>query len=83
MPDDRLWTAKDVAAYLNASVSWVYLHADAGTLPSVKVVGLRRFIPTQIRAFAAGDPVPPLGGPVVSGERHPLSGTSHRYTSEV
>jgi hypothetical protein len=57
--DSTLWTARDVAAFLKASLSWVYLHADAGTLPSVKVVGLRRFIPAQVKAFAAGEPIPP------------------------
>jgi excisionase family DNA binding protein len=56
---DSLWTAKEVAAFMKASRGWVYQHAEAGTLPSVKVLGLRRFIPAQIRAFAAGEPIPP------------------------
>ena len=56
--DDELWTAKETAAFLKMSVSWVHLHAAAGTLPSVKIVGVRRFIPSQIRAFASGQPVP-------------------------
>jgi excisionase family DNA binding protein len=55
---EPLWTAADVAAFLKASRSWVYLHTDDGTLPSVKLGGLRRFIPEQIRAFARGEPVP-------------------------
>jgi len=57
--DNVLWTAREVAAFMKASPSWVYLHAEAGTLPSVKVLGLRRFIPAQIKAFAAGQSVPP------------------------
>ncbi len=56
--DDSLWDARDVAAYLKVSRSWVYLHAEDGTLPSVHIGGLRRFIPAQIRAFAHGEPVP-------------------------
>jgi predicted DNA-binding transcriptional regulator AlpA len=56
---DGLWTAAEVASFMKASRSWVYFHAEAGTLPSVKIIGLRRFIPEQVRAFAAGLPVPP------------------------
>ncbi|MBK9516201.1 MAG: helix-turn-helix domain-containing protein [Anaeromyxobacter sp.] len=56
--DDGLWTAKETAAFLKVSVSWTYLHAAAGTLPSVRILGLRRFLPAQIKAFAAGQPVP-------------------------
>ncbi len=56
--DDALWTAVDVATYLKVSRSWVYLHAEDGTLPSVRIGGLRRFIPDHIRAFARGEPAP-------------------------
>jgi excisionase family DNA binding protein len=59
-----MWTAKDVAAYLKASRSWVYLHAEDGTLPSVRIGGLRRFIPAQIRAWALGGAAP--GTPVTA-----------------
>ncbi len=55
LPDEPLWNAKDVAAYLRVSRSWVYLHSEDGTLPSVRIGGLRRFIPAQIRAYAAGE----------------------------
>jgi excisionase family DNA binding protein len=55
---EPLWDAQDVAAYLKVSRSWVYLHADDGTLPSVRIGGLRRFVPEQIRAFALGQPIP-------------------------
>jgi hypothetical protein len=58
LDSEPLWTAKDVADYLKASTSWVYLHADDGTLPSLRIAGLRRFIPEQIRAFARGEAVP-------------------------
>jgi len=53
--DDRLWTAKEVAAYLQVSTSWVYMHAEDGTIPSVQIGGLRRFHPEAIRAYARGE----------------------------
>ena len=63
---EPLWTVKQVAAYLQASPSWVYMHADDGTLPSVKIGGLRRFHPEAIRAYARGEwkpaPVVPFPG---------------------
>jgi predicted DNA-binding transcriptional regulator AlpA len=61
---EGLWDARDVAAYLKASRSWVYQHAEDGTLPCVRVVGLLRFIPAQIRAFALGQKMPP--SPIVA-----------------
>ena len=57
-----LWTADDVAAYLQASRSWVYQQAEAGRLPYVKVIGLLRFEPGAIRAFAQGRSEGPAGG---------------------
>ena len=49
-----LWTADDVAAFLKASRSWVYQQSEAGRLPCLKVVGLLRFDPAVVRAFAQG-----------------------------
>ncbi len=60
IPDEPLWMAEDVAKYLKISRSWVYLHAADGSLPSVKILGARRFVPAQIRAYALGQPIPPL-----------------------
>ena len=51
-------TREDVATYLKASRSWVYLHAEDGTLPCVRIGGLLRFLPDQIRAYARGESVP-------------------------
>lgn len=64
---EALWDSKDVANFLKASRSWVYLHAEDGTLPSVRIGGLRRFIPAEIRALSRGErdrlaPVVPLAG---------------------
>ena len=56
---DRLWTAKDVAAYLRTSLAWVYLHSEDGTLPSTRIAGLRRFFPLEIEAYARGVELPP------------------------
>jgi predicted DNA-binding transcriptional regulator AlpA len=56
---EALWDARDVARFLKASRSWVYQHAEDGTLPCVRVVGLLRFVPEQIRAFALGQKMPP------------------------
>jgi predicted DNA-binding transcriptional regulator AlpA len=47
----RLWDAADVARFLKVSRSWVYREASAGRLPSVRVLGLRRFDPAVIRAL--------------------------------
>ncbi len=55
VPVEPLWTVKDVAAYLRTSTSWVYSHADDGTIPSVRIGGLRRFQPDAIRAYARGE----------------------------
>lgn len=49
---DRLWDARDVARYLNVSRSWVYQHAEDGTLPSLHIGAMLRFDPEAIRTFA-------------------------------
>jgi len=60
---DRLWDANDVARYLKVSRSWVYHRAEAGLLPVQRVGGLLRFVPTAIRAFAAGKTPDEAGRP--------------------
>lgn len=55
----RLWTTLDVARYLQASRSWVYSHAEDGTLPCVRVGGLLRFLPAEIEAYVKGIEIPP------------------------
>lgn len=55
--ETELWTAVEVAHYLKASRSWVYQRAASGELPSVKIIGLLRFDPDVIRAFARGENV--------------------------
>lgn len=65
-PFEPLWTAGDVATYLQVSTSWVYMHAEAETIPSVRIGGLRRFHPEAIRAYARGEwkPAPVVPFPV-------------------
>lgn len=58
IPAEPLWDAEDVAAFLKVSRSWVYLHAGGGTLPCVRIGGMRRFAPEAIRAFARGEWTP-------------------------
>ena len=53
--DAPLWTAEDVARYLQASRSWVYHRAESGELPCLRVGGLLRFEPDVIRAYARGE----------------------------
>ncbi len=56
--NEALWDARDVAGFLKVSRSWVYSHTEDGTLPSVRIGGLRRFIPAHIRSFARGETTP-------------------------
>ena len=57
MPDqnESLWTVNDVSSYLRVSRTWVYQHANAGELPSLKIAGVLRFEPEAIRAVARGE----------------------------
>jgi len=49
-----MWTAEDVAAYLNVSVSWVRHRVAANKLPHHRVGGwIVRFDPAEIRAWAS------------------------------
>jgi hypothetical protein len=52
---ESLWTADDVARFLQASRSWVYQKAEAGVVPALRVCGLLRFEPAAVRAFARGE----------------------------
>ncbi len=51
--NERAWTAKDVAEFLQASETWVRHAAAAGRLPYAKIGGLLRFDPERIRAIVA------------------------------
>lgn len=49
---ETLWTVEDVAAYLRAKPKWVYELAGRGTLPSLKLGGLLRFNPEDVKRWA-------------------------------
>ena len=50
-PDEKLWTARDVASYLQASISYVYKAAERGEIPCLRIGSMLRFEPSAIRAF--------------------------------
>jgi excisionase family DNA binding protein len=52
--NDRAWKTKDVAEFLQASESWVRHAAAEGRLPCIKIGGLLRFDPSEIRALVEG-----------------------------
>lgn len=54
-PLEPLWTSQDVAAYLQASVSWVRKASSSGRLPCIRIGALVRFDPETIRAWARGE----------------------------
>jgi len=64
---ENLWTVRDVAAYLKASISYVYKAAERGELPCLRIGSMLRFDPSAIRAFVGyctgpGSAMPALAG---------------------
>jgi len=58
-PDENLWDVARVARFLGLSVDGVYRAAERGEIPSVRILNRRRFLPEQVRAWAArGDTIP-------------------------
>jgi excisionase family DNA binding protein len=53
LPDDVLWTVRDVASLLKASISWVYKAAEKSELPCIRIGAMLRFEPAAIRAWLA------------------------------
>lgn len=53
--DEKMWTAQQVAEFLQASRSWVYARAEAAEIPCIRIGGLLRFDPETIRRFARGE----------------------------
>ena len=54
-PEDALWDVNDVAAFMKASISYVYKSAATGVLPSHRISSMLRFDPKVVRAFARGE----------------------------
>lgn len=50
---ERLWTVQETAKYLHVSTSWVYRATERGEVPHLKLGGLLRYQPDQVRAYAA------------------------------
>lgn len=73
---ESLWTADDVAAYLKVSRSWVYHRAESGRLPHVRVGGLIRFQPHEIRAFVETSSAEPARAKTLSSSRPALRNCS-------
>ncbi len=59
---ERLWTVAQTAKYLQVSTSWVYRAVERGELPHLKLGGLVRFVPRDIRAHAEGLATTASGG---------------------
>lgn len=53
MTGEALWTVKETAEYLRMSSSWVYKRSEKGELPCVRLGGVVRFVPDQVRAYMA------------------------------
>ena len=54
---EPLMTAREVAAFLRKSESWVYHEAAADRIPgAVRIGGSLRFNPEAVRRFAIGEP---------------------------
>lgn len=51
--EERLWDAARTARYLGLSRQWVYREAGAGRLPHVRILGVLRFDPDDIRRLKA------------------------------
>lgn len=49
--DESLWTVDDLAAWAKVSRSWAYQRAAAGAIPSIKIGGLLRFDPIEVKQF--------------------------------
>lgn len=48
---EPLLDARDAAAYLNLSVSWVYKAAERGELPCLRIGSALRFEPESLRSW--------------------------------
>ncbi len=57
--EERLWDAARTARYLGLSRQWVYREAGAGRLPHVRILGVLRFDPDDIRRLKDASKVAP------------------------
>lgn len=57
MRDEALWTVDDVANYCQVSVHTVRKWREHSKIPSLKINGVVRFVPADVRAWAAQVPI--------------------------
>lgn len=69
---DSLWTADQVATYLRVSRSWVYQHAESGSIPVIRLPSssLLRFDPEMVRRYARGEWSPAKVAPIRPVRQH-------------
>lgn len=48
----RLWDAREAANFLKVSRSWIYARVERDEMPYIRVGGLIRFVPSQLRDWA-------------------------------
>ena len=46
---NRLWDAREAANFLKVSRSWIYARVERDEMPYIRVGGLIRFVPSQLR----------------------------------
>lgn len=49
---NRLWDAREAANFLKVSRSWIYARVERDKMPYIRVGGLIRFVPSQLRDWA-------------------------------
>jgi len=47
-----LWDAREAANFLKVSRSWIYTRVERDEMPYIRVGGLIRFVPSQLRDWA-------------------------------
>lgn len=66
MTGEPLWTVSEAAEYLSMSTSWIYKKVSEGEFPHLKLGRLTRFVPEQVRQYAAAtSTAKPSGAPVI------------------
>ncbi len=46
---NRLWDAREAASFLKVSRSWICARVERDEMPYIRVGGLIRFVPSQLR----------------------------------
>ncbi len=49
---NRLWDAREAASFLKVSRSWIFARVERDEMPYIRVGGLIRFVPSQLRDLA-------------------------------